>query len=89
MLHYTTHGGRLHHFLRWPDLEEQATDDRSYWVAVGPRAFEDGQIVAAGRHKPGVARVMLRHGGSMWVVYSRDEFLPADVLAKIKEAATC
>lgn len=76
MTHYTTHQGRLHHFLHWPDLEEQVTDDRSYYVAVGPRAFDDGVIVCASRHKPGVTRVMLKHGDTCRMVFSRDEFLP-------------
>ena len=79
MLHYTTHQGRLHHFVQWPDLEEQVTDDRSYFVATGPRAFEDGEIVCVTRHKPGVARVMLKHGNNCRMVFSRDEFLPAGV----------
>ena len=79
MMHYTTHRGRLHHFLLWPDLEEQLADDRSCFVAVGPRAFEDGEIVCASRHKPGVARVMLKHGDQCRMVFSRDEFLPAGV----------
>lgn len=60
----------------WPDLEEQVTDDRSYFVAVGPKAFNGGEIVCATRHKPGVVRVLLRHGNNCRMIFSRDEFLP-------------
>lgn len=81
MPHYTTHQGRMHHFLLWPDLEEQVLDDRSVLVAVGPRAFDDGEIVLVSRHKPGVARVLLKHGGNLRLLFSRDEFLPAGAIA--------
>lgn len=78
MMHYTTHGGRLHHFPVWPGVEEQVPDEGpTYFVAYSPQAFEEGQIVAVARHKPGVVRVMLRHGDQCRTIYSKDEFLPA------------
>lgn len=79
MTHYTTHQGRLHHHSHGPDLEEQVCHDFSYFVATGPRAFEDGEIVAAARSKHGVVRVMLKRGETCLTIYSRDEFLPQGI----------
>lgn len=76
MIHYTTNGGQLHHFLMWRDMEEQVTDDRQYFVATGPHAFDEGLIVAAAVHKPGVARVLLVHGINCRTVYSPIAYLP-------------
>lgn len=75
-MHYTTHGGRLHHYAAGPNLEEQVAGDVSRYVAVGIRAFDDGTIELATEYKPGVARVLVRFGNNLLVVFSRYEFLP-------------
>ena len=77
VIHYTSHNGMLHHFLHGGHVEEQVTADHSYFVATGPKAFEDGKLVLVYRHKPGVVLVTLRHGDNCQLVFSRDEFLPA------------
>lgn len=75
-MHYTTHGGRLHHHPAGPGLEEQVTDDDERYVATSSRAFDGGTVVLATEHKPGVARVLVRYSDNLRMVFSRDEYLP-------------
>jgi hypothetical protein len=54
-MHYTTHGGQLHHFQAGPGLEEQVPPNgESRFVATSGAAFDGARLVLAGRFKPGV-----------------------------------
>lgn len=83
MLHYTSYNGNVHHFQHWPGLEEQVVGDDSYYVAVSPLAFEDGVVLAACRHKPGVIMAKVRYGDNGLTIFSKDEFVPTDVLVEV------
>lgn len=61
-----------------PDLEKHTLGNDSYFIATGPRAFENSHIISVTRHKTGIARVVLTRNKTSLIVVTRAEFLPPD-----------
>lgn len=83
MAHYTSRGGRLHHFIDASGLDEQVTTEYSYFVATSPQVFEGGEILAAEWYKPGVLRVLFKQGNTCRIIHTKPEFVPGEAMEKL------